>query len=372
MKRIEIGAIILVFASIFFLRLNYITFRERVEVGDIVQIVGRVDADRGKVETINNKYSRQNIYFSVDRIEDGEKIILGEITKIKISKWGITYYLKAEEVQSKDNRLRVFFRNRIERMTKDYSIGLLIFLKATLLGEGYLLDDELKDMFRYTGTAHILVISGLHIGVIISGITYMLLKLKISKRERYILTLLVLTLYVFGIGKSPSVFRAYIMGSIYILSNILYEKADVKKSFFVAFIISLLVYPAWVYTVSFWMSYVAVFSIVFIYEKIPKVKKFRTEFINTICNTITLSLTIQLCMTPIFYIFFKNIPIFSFFSNVILIPIASVFIVISFLTLFLSNLYLEFLTMPILNISYLVLIKIIGILNEIPYLTFEL
>lgn len=372
MKRIEIGAIILVFASIFFLRLNYVTFKERVEVGDIIQISGRVDAGQGKVETINNKYSKQNLFFSVHRVGDGEKIILGEVTKIKKSKWGTTYFLNSNEILDKDSRLRVFFRDRIERMTKEYSVGLLLFLKATLLGEGYLLDDELKDMFRYTGTAHILVISGLHIGVIISGVAYMLFKLKVPKRERYILTLLILTLYILGIGKSPSVFRAYVMGAIYILSNILYEKADIKKSFFLAFLISLIIYPAWVYTVSFWMSYIAVFSIIFIYEKIPKVKKFEAKFVNKICNTLSLSLTIQLCMTPIFYIFFKNIPMFSFLSNVILIPVASVFIVISFLALFLSNFYLEFLIMPILNINYLLLLEVVEVLNGIPYLTLEL
>ncbi len=372
MKRIGIGALIIVFASIFFLRLNFMTFKERVEVGDIVQIAARVDAGRGQIEKINGKYPKKNLFFTVDKVEDGHKVILGEVQKIKISKWGVTYYLNSEEVIENENFFKVFFRNRVNKMTEEYSIDLLLFLKAILLGEGYLLADDLKEMFRYTGAAHILVISGLHIGVIVSGVTYMLLKLNVPKRERYILALGILTLYVLGIGRSPSVFRAYIMGSIYLLSNIFYEKASTKKSFFIAFISSLIIYPTWIYTISFWMSYIAVFSIVFIYEKIPKIKKFKKDFVNKILNAVVLSLTIQLCMTPIFYLFFKNLPLFSFLSNIILIPIASLVVITSFIALFLSNFYLEFLIMPVLNLSYIFLIEVVTILNQIPYLTLEL
>lgn len=372
MKKTEIGALIIIFASIFFFRLYWTTFKERVEVGDIIELTGRVDTGRGKIESINGKYPVKNMYFTVNKIEDGEKIILGEVQKINYSKWGVQYKIEVEEVKNKENILKSFFIKKIKKISEDYSFNLEHFLRATVLGEGHLLDEDIKEKFRYTGTAHLLVISGLHIGVIIAGISIFLLKLNIQKRKRYILAFFILTLYVISIGKSPSIFRAYIMGSIYLLGNILYEKVNSKKSFVLAFCCSLLIFPTWIYSISFWMSYVAVFSIIFIYEKIPKIKRYKNKYLNKILNTLLMTLTIQLCMTPIFFIYFNTIPLFSIFSNLIIIPIASTFIMISFITIFLSNFYLEFLTSSLVNYIYILLIKSVELMSEIPYLTLEL
>ena len=88
MKKTEIGALIIIFASIFFFRLYWTTFKEKIEIGDIVELTGRVDAGRGRIENINGKYPVKNMYFTVNKVEDGEKIILGEVKKIKFSKWG--------------------------------------------------------------------------------------------------------------------------------------------------------------------------------------------------------------------------------------------------------------------------------------------
>ncbi|MGL4904880.1 MAG: ComEC/Rec2 family competence protein [Cetobacterium sp.] len=372
MKKIEIGAILIILASIFFFRLSIVSLKEKFEIGDTVQITGRVDAGKGKIETINGKYPTSNIYFTVDKIEDGNISFWGNITKITKLKWGVNYNIKSEEYEVRDNIVQKFFRSKIEKLAENYSINLLNFMKAVFLGEGYLVDSETKEMFKYTGTSHLLVISGLHIGVIISGLSYILLKLKIDKVKRYSLILIFLTIYIVGIGRSPSVFRAYIMGAIYISGNILYEKVNSKKSLFLSFVISLMIYPIWIYSLAFWMSYTAVFSIIFIYKLIPKVKTFKRNFLNEAFNVVILSLTIQICMTPILYLFFNTIPLLSFISNVILIPIASIFVMLGFSTLFLSNFYLGFLTMPLVNLNYIILIEIVSVLSNIPYLTLEL
>lgn len=372
MKKTGIGALIIIFASIFFFRLYWTTFKEKIEVGDIVELTGRIEAGRGKIENINGKYPIKNMYFTVNKIEDGEKIILGEIKKINHSKWGVQYKIEPDEVIDKENVLKNYFIKKIEKVSEKYSLNLEHFLRAVILGEGYLLGDDIKEKFRYTGTSHLLVISGLHIGVIIAGISILLLKLNIQKRFRDILVFIILTVYVVSVGKSPSIFRAYIMGAIFLLGNILYEKVSSKKSFILAFYCSLLIFPTWIYSLSFWMSYIAVFSIIFVYERIPKIKRYKKKYLNKILNTLLMTLTIQLCMTPIFYIFFNTIPLLSIFSNLIIIPIASIFIIISFGTIFLSNFYLEFLTVSLVNYSYIILIKSVELMSKIPYLTLEL
>ena len=360
------------FILIFFVRLSITSFKEPIFIEKQVEVIGRVNAGKGKIERINGKYPRENLYFLVDKISDGEKKIVGKITKIKETKWGIYYYIDAEKFEERKNFIKSFILSKIKKISQDYSIDMEDFLRATILGEGYLLDNSLKEKFRYTGTTHILVISGLHIGVIISGLELIFLKLRIKKRVREMSILAILTLYLLGIGATPSVVRAYIMGAIYLLSGIFYEKTDSKKTFLVSLVVSLLIFPHWIFSISFLMSYIAVFSIIFIFMKIPKIKRFKIDIFNKIIELSLLSLTIQICMAPVMIIFFKTIAIFAFICNIIIVPIASLFIILSFLTIFLSNFYLDFLISPILYYLYNFMMYLIDVMNKIPYLSLEL
>lgn len=89
-------------------------------------------------------------------------------------------------------------------------------------------------------------------------------------------------------------------------------------------------------------------------------------------DLIVLSFIIQLSLTPIFYIYFQNIPLFTFIINAIVIPIASIFVIISFMAIILSIFHLGFILMPIAYYNYVFLIFIIEQLSKIPYLTIEL
>lgn len=371
MKKNYIGIIFIILISVFFFRLNSRIFKRDIEVGDYLKVYGKVDACILKVITIDNKYPRNNMYMNINKIRDGYTEIEGEVESIKENRWGKGYNLNVIEEKRKEKILKNYFIKKISRVTENYSLELENFYKAVILGEGELIETELKEKFRYTGTSHVLVISGLHIGIIISGILFVLLKANIKKQMRYSITLLIITIYIFSVGFTPSIFRAYIMGSIFLLGNIFYEKSSSKKNLILSFIISLLIFPEWIYSLSFWMSYTAVFSIIIVYPKIPKITKFRYNYTNKILNSLVFMLTIQLCMTPILFIYFKNLPLFSFLGNFIIVPVATLFILSAFLTLFLSNFYLEFLLSPLVNIIYIVLIKLVSIVAQIPYLTLE-
>ncbi len=358
--------------SIFFFQLNLKTFENNIEIGDLVKIYGRIDGGKGKILKIDDKIPKERLYFLANKIDDGFVEIFGEVEKIKINSWGKDYKILPVEVLKKEDYIKNYFIKKVKEITKDYSIELEDFYRAVILGEGDLLQEDLKEIFKYTGTAHLLVISGLHIGVVIAGIILILNQLKLEKPIRFSLAFGVLTIYIVAVGLTPSILRAYIMGGIYILGNVLYEKIDSKKSLMIAFVISLLIFPLWIYSLSFWMSYIAVFSIVIVYPKIKKIRVFKSKYINKIIDILVLLLTIQICMTPIFYIYFETIPCLAFITNFIIVPIGSVFIIVSFLTLFLSNFYLGFLGAPIVNIVYIILIKLITVLSDIPYLTLEL
>lgn len=372
MKKFQVGILFFIIALLFFFRLNSVIFKDNIEIGDTVKIYGRIEGGKGKILKIDDKFPKERLYFIVDKVDDSFVEVIGEVQRIKHNDWGSYYKVIPNEVFEKENYLKSYFIRKIKDITKDYSIELEDFYRATILGEGELIQDELKEIFKYTGTAHILVISGLHVGIVIAGIIFVLNRTKIEKTMRFTLAFIILTIYIATVGITPSILRAYIMGGIYILGNIIYEKADSKKSLAIAFIISILIFPAWVYSLSFWMSYIAVFSIVVVYPKVYKFRLSKYKFVNKIINLFIFLLTIQICMTPIFYTFFKTVPFLAFITNFIIVPIGTSFILISFLTLFLSNFYLGFLGAPLVNIIYVILIKTLIVLSNIPYLTLEL
>ncbi|EGQ78935.1 COME operon protein 3, partial [Fusobacterium animalis ATCC 51191] len=58
-------------------------------------------------------------------------------------------------------------------------------------------------------------------------------------------------------------------------------------------------------------------------------------------------------------------------SNLILLPLASFYITVNYIALFLENFYLSFLFKPIIEILYKVLIYLIDFFSELPYLSVE-
>lgn len=354
----------------FLYRLDNNLHRKELHIGDVVRLEGVINNGIGRIKKIDEKMPIKNLFFSTNGVRDGEVEITGEILNIK--KWGKSkkYDIMPEIVDEKERIMKNYFVNKIDEISESYSVDFRNILKGIILGDGDFIDFDLKNKFKYTGSAHLLVISGLHLGVIISFVYIVLKKLKIKKEVRGIVTLGILSFYVLTIGITPSILRAYIMGMIFVLGDVIYEKGDVRKSFGIAFILSVFLYPGWLYNVSFLMSYVAVFAIIFIYPKIPKIKE--KNWKGDILNNISLILVIQVCMSPIFIIYFSSLPLFAFLSNLVLIPIGSLFIVLSFVTLLLSNINLHWLISPFTYFIYTLFIESMEIISKIPYLTLEI
>ena len=91
--------------------------------------------------------------------------------------------------------------------------------QALLLGERGRLPQDVTEEFRSSGTSHLLAISGLHIGVVLALVLGISSWLFGKRRQVYLLLPLgSIWLYAVLSGLSPSVERAAIMGSVYLLA----------------------------------------------------------------------------------------------------------------------------------------------------------
>lgn len=130
--------------------------------------------------------------------------------------------------------------------------------QALLLGRRSAMTPELTQAFRDTGTSHLLAISGLHIGVLL-GLSLALSRWLLGVRRAYYLLIPLVAIWGYAAlsGMSPSVERAAVMGSIYLLGMGLGRQQSVMPALAAAAAIMVGLQPELLSSVSFQLSFTA-------------------------------------------------------------------------------------------------------------------
>ena len=321
-----------------------------------------------KVLKINNKYPLKNIYGKLGYKENGK--YEGYFLVKSIKEYENIYFVELEDIKStkiEDSFLEKYLQTLFNRAEENYSYGIRNINRAILLGDNTRIKKDLKDKIRYIGLSHIFAMSGLHIGLVIVIFYFIFKKTVKNKRLIEILLLISITLYYLSVKESPSFTRAYIMAVVYLLGKLFYEKINLGKTLFVSAIISILINPIAIFSVSFQLSYGAMIAITYIFPYVRKInyKKFK------ILDYILFTSTIQIFLIPITVYYFSTVQVLSLISNLIFLPLASFYITINYIALFLENFYLSFLLKPIIEILYKILIYLIDLFSELLYLSVE-
>ena len=323
---------------------------------------------RIKVLKINNKYPLKNIYGKLGYKENGK--YEGYFLLKSIKEYEDTYFVELEDIKStkiEDNFLEKYLQTLFNRAEEDYSYGTKNINRAILLGDNTRIKKDLKDKIRYIGLSHIFAMSGLHIALVIAIFYFIFKKTIKNKKLIEVLLLISITLYYISVKESPSFTRAYIMAIVYLLGKLFYEKVDLGKTLFISAIVSILINPTVIFSVSFQLSYGAMIAIIYIFPYIRKINYKKLKILDYILFTTT----IQIFLMPITVYYFNTIQFLSVISNLILLPLASFYITVNYIALFLENFYLSFLLKPIVEILYKILIYLIDFFSELPYLSVE-
>ena len=350
MKNIlEFIIIIIIGITAFLFYLNFITYKGNLEGEHVLYV--KVDGKTGVILKIDNKYLKNQIYIKNSKnFEYGTYLINFDVKKVNVKKrYAILEGRIIGYKGSKLNYIRKYIINTFDRLFITNE-NIYAFSKASILGEKSDVSRDMKDKFKYTGLAHLIVISGTHISLVIMGIVKLFDRISlVGYRLKYILALIILTLYCMIIGMSPGIMRAYIMGAMMILARIFFENEDSKKSVLVSFIIIVILNPYSIFDISMQLSYAAVIAIVFIYPIVDEIleKKFfykiENEIIKNTLKMIILSFIIQITSVPLFLYYFEKLPIFSFVINVVGVPVGTLLIKFLFVITLLNILKIEIL-----------------------------
>src|SRR5690554_1128775 len=201
------------------------------------------------------------------------------------------------------------------------------FISAITLGYKAYLSDDLQDAFRASGTAHILAVSGLHVGII-----YMIINLMFSflGKEgklytlRQWLVICVLWAYVFMAGMSTSIIRAAIMLTIFCLGRMKHQRGFTFNTLAAAAFLILIFRPLSLFDVSFQMSFGAVFAILYFQPKMQALYVPKNRVVKYILDLFTVSTAAQLGVFPLLLYYFGTFPTYFFLTNLLVVPIVGI------------------------------------------------
>ena len=234
------------------------------------------------------------------------------------------------------------------------------YFEALILGDKNYLQREDVNAFKKLGISHLLAISGLHLGLLISIIYYILQKLNFTSNLIDNIIIIILPCYMGISGFSPSVIRAGLMIIVYLIlrrKNI----ANID-SLLITFLIMTIINPLYIFDIGFELSFFITFSLLMSTEYIKKSK-------NKLQSSLKISVISFLASMPILISNFYTVPYISVFSNIILVPIFSIIIfplvVCSYIVFLLSTTIFNILCKPLLNLVFYIFDEIQSILLRV-------
>lgn len=217
------------------------------------------------------------------------------------------------------------FRGKINKELNRYNFSPeeLAIINALLLGQRQDISDELFESYKNAGAIHILAVSGLHIGIILIFLNFLLKPIDRLNRGNVIKLIVIVSClwtYAFIAGLSASVVRAVTMFTAIAIGIASNRPSSVKNGLIVSIFILLLINPLFLFDVGFQLSYTAVFSIVWIHPYFNNLWKPKFKIGNYFWQLLTVSFAAQLGILPLSLYYFHQFPGLFFISSLVIIP----------------------------------------------------
>lgn len=232
-------------------------------------------------------------------------------------------------------------RNNIQQSLQkhNFSKDEYAVINALLLGQRQEISKELLDDYTNAGAIHILAISGLHIGIILLLLSYLLKPLEKLPKGILIKTLSIILLlwsFAFIAGLSASVVRAVTMFTFIAIGQSFKRKKVIEFSLVSSLFFLLLINPLFLFDVGFQLSYLAVFGIVWTQPLLYKLWNPKNFLLDKMWRLLTVSVAAQAGILPISLYYFHQFPSLFILSNLVIIPFLGGILLFGIMIIFLA------------------------------------
>ena len=349
----------------------------------------------GVITKINNKDKLNIIEVKVGLFE---KVLVYDYDKIKLE---IGYRIKVEGTITKPNKNSNFYlfnyrnylkSNNIFYILKSKHISILNFsnmfynikkgimrrldkidnpyLNTFIIGDNSKLNDDVIASYRSNGISHLFVISGMHIGLIVIVMNFILNNFHIKNK---LLIIIFILFYLFLTNYSKSVMRAGLMYILLVLNKKYKFKLSTLKIILILLCISLIINPYNIYNISFVLTYLTTASLVINRKTINR-------FNNYFSRVLIISLIAFITTIPIMINNYFSINLLGIIINIIYVPLVSLIIfpfsIIVFVVPYFNNVLNLFIALLEKSSIYISHIKIFNItlchINQIVFAIYYL
>jgi len=241
---------------------------------------------------------------------------------------------------------------------------------ALLLGYRADLDKEVMNTFSRTGTIHIISVSGLHVGIIFFVLQWLVRKTRIIKNKINESIILIGSIWMYSIltGLPPSVCRCSTMISFGIIARMIDQRTSAFNMLAGSALILLSIDTNMIFDIGFQLSYLAVSGILYLQKWLENLIYIKNKYLQQLWVLTSVSIAAQLFTLPLCLYYFHQFPNYFIPANMIAIPLSSIALYTSILTIFASGFtWLIELCDFTLKWSIVIMNESLNMIAELPY-----
>ncbi|WP_428354114.1 DNA internalization-related competence protein ComEC/Rec2 [Methyloprofundus sp.] len=253
---------------------------------------------------------------------------------------------------------------------QDVSPNSLALIKALSIGDKNQISAQQWQVLTNSGTNHLMAISGLHIGLIAGMVYWLLYKCWLrlpstmysAPQVAACFAFMAALLYAALAGFSIPTQRALIMLGILMLTIVMRRNVKTLNVFALALLAVLLIDPFAVLSAGFYLSFLAVFCIVYVLSA-------RLGREHRLASSLKIHLVVALSLLPVLLFFFQRVSIISPIANMLAVPVVSLIVVpLSLLSLMFMQVFpdLGAFTLHIVDLLLQLLWKFLQYLVDLP------
>ncbi|GAB4073385.1 DNA internalization-related competence protein ComEC/Rec2 [Barrientosiimonas marina] len=195
------------------------------------------------------------------------------------------------------------------------------WLNALVFGDDSGLDEEMTERFQRWSLSHLMAISGLHVGIVVALIYFLLVRLNLLTKEKaHWIVIFFLPLYVFLAGGEPSVLRAAFMVVLFLLANKWKWTLSVTDVLSIVFLLLVLFDPYMLYYVGFQFSFCVTFGLLLS-------RSWLAQTTSSFFTVLNISFVSQMMILPLQIAYFHTFHPLSIPLNLIVVPYFTLFVI---------------------------------------------
>ncbi len=226
---------------------------------------------------------------------------------------------------------------------------------------------EIKETYKKAGVAHLLVASGMHLGILVGVCLFVVRLTKLPLWLGILVVSIINFLYAVMTGFGPSILRAAIMAEIMLIGLLFEKEKEIYTSLALSALIILLFNPIYLFGVGFQLSFAATWSLVYVAPAIhDKLKNFIPIKVATLVSAAIAPVSATI---PITLFHFNQFSAIGILTNILLLPWVGIIVILGFVSTVLGAIFLPL--AEIINGFNLILLwimhQVVAFLSAIPF-----